>query len=338
MPTLRARLTALDPAAWAPRRPLLALALPGLFAAFFLVIGPLWPTGHVVGYVLHALSLAAPRWCVWLWPLWSVGLALRVPALAPGALVGALLGVALAGDPGADPDPGRGWRVVSSNVNAYSPEGPEGVSEALGALAADVVLIIEKRPEEIPGMRRAADNFAVEVPRPSHHTAAFCRDGLACEAVITEEFGSETSKMPLALVRLPDGICLFGIHSPPPAPYDPSGLLPYLQRVAAALSGGRVAADWGPCRAGDPAVVAGDLNTIPRSEAYRTLLRGTGLRDALASRGVYAASWPSGGGWPDIPFFQLDHLLPGDVDVWAERVRRVPGADHKALVFRVARR
>ena len=69
-------------------------------------------------------------------------------------------------------------------------------------------------------------------------------------------------------------------------------------------------------------------------EAWSTLLH-RGLRDRLLSWGVWAASWPAGGGWPNLPFFQLDHLLVGPVEIPRVQQVRVPGSDHIALVLDV---
>ena len=46
----------------------------------------------------------------------------------------------------------------------------------LGALAADVVVVIEQRATAIPGMRLVAHNFDDDLPRISHATAVFCRE------------------------------------------------------------------------------------------------------------------------------------------------------------------
>lgn len=325
----------LDPAAWSPRAQVLALFLPAIALVASAAGAALAPDRYVLTHIVKALLLMAPRWCMAMWPLWAMLLGWRAPRLRPPAVVLGLFGLATAGWPETDRTlDAPGWTVVSTNVNSYSPEPDTRALEAeLLALDPDVVLVIEKRLLALAGYRRV-DNFDDPLPRPSHGTAVFCKDGVDCAAEVTEEFGSETMKMPLALVRLGGDLCLLGVHSPPPVPFDPSGIGPYIGRIAEAVEGGRMARDWAPCRAGDPIVLVGDLNAPPRSTAYRALVDGEGLRDTRARTGVYGATWPAGGGWPDLPYFRLDHLLAGDVEITEVYARRMSGADHKALVFR----
>jgi endonuclease/exonuclease/phosphatase (EEP) superfamily protein YafD len=230
--------------------------------------------------------------------------------------------------------PDQTLRLVSTNVNAFSDlDSPDSLEATLGTLDADVIIVIEQRAMQIEGMVRAADNFEDDLPRISHATAVFCREGLDCEARVTPEHGSQSMKMPMGIARLPGAeICFLGIHGPPPAPYDPTGIQPYMDWVASHIDDGRISVDWDPCLVGDRVVIAGDLNAVPWSRAWSTLLH-RGLTDRLLSWGIWGASWPAGGGWPDLPFFHLDHLLLGPVEVPRVVHMRVPGADHKALVI-----
>lgn len=325
---------ALDPACWSWGAARLALFAPGLLALGLRVLAPLLPDEFVWVHAAKALLLVAPRWCLALWGPAALLLAARARALAPAALVLGVFGLASAGRPLSDA-PGEGYRIVTSNVNTYGENPTPGATEhALAALDADVVVALERRPEQIPGLRRVADDFEDDMPRPSHASAVFCREGVACEAAVTEQIGSETMKMPVALVRLGGELCLLGVHAPPPAPYDPSGIGPYIQEIARHLAAGRLSLDWGPCRAGDPALVSGDLNAVPLSTAWRTLDRCCGLSAPLLAHGVFASSWPAGGGWPNLPVFPIDHVFAGAVEVSGLRLARVPGTDHKAVMMR----
>jgi hypothetical protein len=247
------------------------------------------------------------------------------------------VGLVLAGIPEFPPsDIATGLKVVSANVNAYSDtEDSAPLEAALSELKAGVLITIEERAHNVVGMTRVADNYEEDLPRISHGTAVFCRDPVQCDARITEEFGSDHSRMPLALVRLTHGvqrpICLLGIHSPPPAPFDTSGIGPYISTIASHLEDGSISTPWNPCQRGDDAVVLGDMNAVPWSTAWRAL-RATGLTDVLRWRGIYASSWPAGGGWPNLPLLRLDHLLVGTTDAQGVHLQRIPGSDHKALV------
>jgi len=325
-------LLALDPARWSGRSQALLLLSPALAAPACLGLAALLPQDRVWPAAFAALFLASPRWILAFWTPLGLLLGLRVRPLLPAGLVLGALGLLLAGSPLPD-DPGEGWLFVSSNVNAYGEDPtPHALEEALGALHADVVLTVERRAERIPGMVRAADDYDDPMPRPSHGSAVFCREGFPCEAAVTPQIGSDTMRMPVLITRVAAELCLLGIHSPPPAPYDATGVVPYIQAVASHVEAGRMSQDWGPCRAGDPVIAAGDLNGVPWGRAWRTL-RVRGLDTPLLRHGIWATTWPAGGGWPNAPFFSLDHLFVGQATVSGLGLRRVPGSDHKAILF-----
>lgn len=323
----------LDPRAWSDRGRALALLLPPLLIGLCFGLAALLPEDQVWPHAAQAGFLAAPRWILAAWAPWALLVGWRVPRLLPAALVLGSCGLVFSGRPLWEPE-GPGWRFVSANVNAFGEDAEPGLLERqLAALEADVLVVIERRPEQIPGMVRVADDFDDPMPRPSHATAIFCREQDLCQAQMTPQIGSKTMKMPVGLVRVGGELCLLGIHAPPPAPYDATGIVPYVEEVARHIDEGRMALDWGPCRAGDPVIAAGDLNGVPWGWAWRTLVA-RGLSAPLHAHGIFAASWPSGGGWPDAPFFSLDHLFVGQATVSGARLVRLSGADHKAIVYR----
>jgi endonuclease/exonuclease/phosphatase (EEP) superfamily protein YafD len=317
----------------------LLLALPGLVA---LACGPLvhtLPEDTVLAQALSAILSAAPPWLALVWIPWAIVGAWRTGLWGPG-LACAILGLVFMGRPVATlpQDIGRpddAVTVLLVNVNAFSDDPDVSALESrIAAQSADVVVVLELRGKQVPGMRRVADNFDTRLARVSHATAVFCRDGFACEAEVTPEFGTKTSHMPVALVSLGNGLCLLGAHAPPPVPLNPTGLRPYMEAVAAHIEAGRLVDDWGPCRGGDAAVLSGDLNSVPGMPVV-SLIHSRGMRDALRGGGVFAASWPAGGGWPNLPVFPLDHLLVGDANVSDVRQVRVPGSDHIGVRFRL---
>jgi endonuclease/exonuclease/phosphatase (EEP) superfamily protein YafD len=283
-----------------------ALAAPACFG-----LAALLPQDQVWPAAVAALFLASPRWILALWAPLGLLLGLRVRPLLPAGLVLGSLGLLLSGAPLAD-EPGEGWFIVSANVNTYGedPE-PHALERALGALRADVVLTVERRAEQIPGMLRVADDYGDLMPRPSHGSAVFCREAFPCEAAVTPQIGSDSMKMPVVLTRIDARLCLLGLHAPPPAPYDATGVVPYMAAVASHVEGGRMSGDWGPCRAGDPVIASGDLNAVPWGRAWSTL-RARGLETPLLRHGIWATTWPAGGGWPNAPFFALDHVFVGE--------------------------
>lgn len=325
------------PAAASRAPVLLASLAPGLLAVGLGLISLGMPQDRIAGHILQALLLSAVPWALLLGLptcLWLLKVRRPLPVL-PALCAYALC---LGPPPGCGAGAGQGLLVVSANLDAYS-EGPPGAEQALASLGADVLLTIERRAEVVPGLLRVADNYPVPMARPSHGHAVHCRPGLDCQAAITPEFGSASTVMPAGLLRLavPGGeghrACLISVHAPPPAPKDPTGLHPYMERVASQLHQGRLARQWGPCLAGDPALVVGDFNTVPGAPAWRRLSQ-AGLSRAEPHLAPWQATWPAGGGWPDLPVFALDQALVGPgLRVEGLRRVRIPGADHKALVF-----
>lgn len=281
----------------------------------------------------RSVLLTVPRWLVLCWVPWGVYWGWKDGR--KGFYLWALGAFLVAGVPPLPMDSGEGIVVVAANVQAYSDE-VSPLEDALAALDADVVITIEKRGERIEGMGRVADNYDRELPRSSHGSAVFCRKGRLCTAEITEEFGVVPGcGMPIAVVRFESALCVVGMHAPPPAPVCSDGLTPYVDEVVSHVrSDGRVDGDWGPCRDGDPLLVMGDLNYVPGSRVHRSLVD-AGLRDETRWHGIWASTWPAGGGWPKLPFFRLDQILAGDVDVSGVRYVSLPDADHRAVRLRV---
>jgi endonuclease/exonuclease/phosphatase (EEP) superfamily protein YafD len=319
-------------AKWSHPRVLLMCALPAALSLVGVGLAECVPSDAVWGHLVHAIGWMAPRWLMLLTPFWCLRVSLASGRRWAPAVV-SLLALPLVGLPLGEAS-GPGLRVLVGNVNAYTAE-PEGLAAAIAETRADVVIQVEARAFEIPGYTLIADNRGDVLPRPSHASAVFCRQGVACEGAVSEQFGSRKKKMPVALARLPDGVCVFGMHAPPPVPLDATGLQPHMERVASYVNEGVMARPWGPCQRGDPVVIAGDFNAVPGSWATRAL-SATGLRDHLAHWGLFALSWPFGGDILTFPVFQLDHLFVGQVHISGVEFLRLPGADHRAILMTVA--
>lgn len=320
-----------------PPRSLAILCLPAFVAALCGLVAAVSPEETTAGYAVGALARSAPPLLMLAWPLWAAAL-WRAGRLSGRAALLALLALPLAGlPPLPQPAPGPDESVVIvSNVNAYS--GDDGRLEAFFAdQQADAIITVERRGARISGMQRVADNYGEPLPRPSYGSAAFCRDTRRCSATVSELIGSETIAMPVVLLRI-GGVCVLGLHAPPPYPYDPSGIAPYVSAVLERTRGGTMRAGWGVCQPGDAAVLVGDLNAVPGSAPHRRLRR-AGLTDVRRFSGVYGLTWPTGAGWGPIPLLRLDHVFVGpDSPARLVRTLRVPGADHKALVVAIRER
>ena len=305
--------------------------VPLVLAAVLRAVGELFPPDEVWGHMGHAVCLSAWPWLCLFSPIWALLARLRAKRWTWAMWV-AMAALPLAGLP-FSADSGQGQPVLVANVNAYT-AGRQDLAEAMAAVDADVVIEVEARARHIAGMVRVAHNFDVQVSRPSHYSAIYCKPEVSCDGLITEEFGAENMVMPLAMVRLQGDVCLMGTHGPPPVPFNIAGLMPYMERIASSIEDGRMAAAWGPCRQGDAVIVAGDMNAVPGSWATRPF-DGRALKDLMAGHGVFATTWPSGGDWINLPLMQLDHIWVGAVQASDPRTLRLPGSDHQGLFFRI---
>lgn len=274
-------------------------------------------------YAIQAICLSALPWGLGLWTIWALVLAWKwkakwywlfwftpwwfgIPQCAPST----------------EPS---GQDILAVNVNAFTGNQAQ-LENALADMEADIVIVIEKRAEQIRGMTRVADDFDPPLHRASHHMAVFCRK--QCKAWVSPQIGSDSMAMSFALVQPRQGVCVIGIHAPPPAPYDSTGTIPYILFLAKHIENGVLREDWQVCRKGDSVMVMGDMNSVPASRPYRLLLA-TGLTDFRGGTGVFGGSWPVGGGWPLVPFFRLDHLLATkDLPIDGVHSVRVPDSDH----------
>ena len=293
-------------------------------------VGELFPSDQVWGHMGHAVFLSAWPWWFAISPIWAVVARWRAGrwtwAMWVGLAVSPLAGLPFA------PDSGEGTPILVANVNAYT-VGRAPLARRLADTGAKVVIEVEARARAVPGLLRVAHNFDKSVSRPSHYAAVYCHPSVHCEAAITEEFGAANMVMPLALVRIEQTLCLMGTHAPPPVPFNMAGLMPHMERISSAIDGGVMTKDWGPCKRGDPVVVAGDMNAVPSSWATRPF-DNKGLSDHMFGHGLFATTWPSGGDWLNFPLMQLDHLWVGKAEVGDVHLVRLPGSDHQGLFFR----
>jgi hypothetical protein len=284
------------------------------------------PTTSFAGSLLNACLLSSVHWAFLLWVAGGAWLLFRLKQRWAG--VGfALVGGLCLGSPFSPT--GTGLLLVSANVQAYA-NNAAALEARLSQEGADVLLTIERRAEQIEGMVRVGDNYASALPKPSYGMAFYCKEGLACEAWISPRMGEGACGMPVGLLRLPSGACVVGVHVPPPVPGCAKGIQPYVSWVTERLDAGRISQDTGPCTRGDAVLVIGDFNAAPGSKTTRRLLD-QGLRDPQAGRGIYASTWPAGGGWPNFPVFRLDHVFAGALTVTGVQQFSLPQADHQAL-------
>lgn len=312
------------------RNTLLFLVPPGLMVLCW-GVAQLLPFTDPWTVAIGSTLLTAPRWCWLLYAWWGIRTTLlrKRPGLplVLGLVATLMAGIPLGGEDSPD------LKVATANVNYYARGELADLTRSLHNLHADVLLVLEGRAEEIPGMVLVGDNRGPDLPQKSRAAQVYCREGLQCQSLITPLQGKGRCTMPIALTAVEGALCFVGVHSPPPVPYCVEGQIPYLEGVADHLQDGKLRAAWGPCEEGWPVILAGDLNAVPGSPPFEIMTR-AGLRDFLPSwMGIWSATWPNGGGWPKAPFFRIDHLLAGGgLRLHGFRYASIDGSDHRAVV------
>ena len=228
-----------------------------------------------------------------------------------------------------DVGPGTGERtILVANVNAFSGQ-EELLQKELAAGGDDFIMQIERRTQSIPNMKRVGHDQKNTDLRISHYSEVYCAED--CQAAVTGQIGSETMAMPIALLHLDDGICVVGIHAPPPLPVDPTGMKPYLDYLAARISAGLLIDDWLVCHKEDRVLLMGDLNAVPHSLPYRRLLD-MGLVDVRRRSGVFGATWPMQDFYSPIPVFRLDHIMASEaLKIGGWESVSISNSDHRGL-------
>ena len=297
--------------------PLLLIVVFWCYARFF-------PTTNMTGYALQAIFLSAPPYFCLVFPVYTILLWRKTLRYHTLWICIFWVGVGVP-----DHGPGIGKRsILVANVNAFSGH-EELLQKELSTGGDPFVMQIERRVQSIPNMKRVGHDEKNVNLRISHYSEVHCSND--CQASVTDQIGSDTMSMPVALLHLDEGICIVGIHAPPPLPVDSTGMKPYLDYLAMYISAGRIAKDWMVCRKGDHVLLMGDLNAVPYSNPYRRLLD-MGLVDVRRKSGVWGATWPMEGFYSPIPVFRLDHVMVGNgVQVTGWETVSISNSDHRAL-------
>jgi hypothetical protein len=183
-------------------------------------------------------------------------------------------------------------------------------------------------------MNRVGFDTINEGLRTSHYSDVYCAK--ECRADVTEQIGSQTISMPIALLRIPDpnsthNICVLGIHAPPPLPVDATGMIPYIDHLDRYIAHGLIAEDWLVCHRGDVVLLMGDLNAVPGSFPYERLIN-MGLRDVRSWSGIWGATWPMEYFYLPIPIFRLDQILVGGgLELKGWEAVTISNSDHRGI-------
>lgn len=297
----------------------LGLSLWGGMPALADVITPL--TGHLMGLgVAAALALIARRHTGWILAC-GIGLTIGLHALLGlGRCCGAPMGPEPAAktESGAEVAPGNSFSVLSLNT-WHTAENVDQLGRYLATAPADIVILSEFGPT-----KRAL----LEELRGIYPYQADCAAEWHCSLVLLSRIPFEAggasriaSDMPAFVwARFAGSMTVIGTHL-----WRPSRD-PWTHAREARALGDFIRHIEGPV------VLAGDLNTSPWSNAFRTLRAETGLEPA----NMLMPSWPA---WPiALPQVALDHVLlsPG-LTVIASGTGPAVGSDHLPVWARLQR-
>lgn len=293
------------------------------------------PWEHPWLYPIHTILLVQPIWIACIWPVWTWFIGRRLQAsLKWGSMAISTIAFGWSVGVFAPHQKVSGTQVLIANVNAYAGE-QDMLQGYLSMIGISHIVLLEKRAEEISGMRRVADDFDTVVKKPSHHSAVFCVDD--CTAWVSPQIGSATMAMSLVVMPLPKQTCVIAVHIPPPTPIDATGMRPYVEYIESVVESGRLLRDWEGCSKSDAVVVAGDFNAVSGSWAHRRLIA-LGLHDAQIGTGLSGATWPAESkDFLQLPVFRIDHVLHHpDLSVGVQQIR-IPHSDHQGLLLSIDR-
>jgi endonuclease/exonuclease/phosphatase family metal-dependent hydrolase len=141
-------------------------------------------------------------------------------------------------------------------------------------------------------------------------------------------------RFPIATLRVETNqgpVAILAVHAPAPGRSCGPDNERALEELRSWVSEGRLTAAIGAARAGDPVIVAGDLNALPFSRGVRGL-HAAGLRDTWSE--CHARPVLTWAPWPWLPrLARIDYILVGgSIDIEESWVFDVPGSDHSLVM------
>jgi endonuclease/exonuclease/phosphatase (EEP) superfamily protein YafD len=267
-----------------------------------------WQWLYLVGLVLACgiLTLNDRRWALWLLAMPLVGLTASSPAIDVGHVTIQNTEV---------------LTIASANVNLGNRDSA-ALIRWLAEAKPDVVILLEVSPEYVRGLDLLSGYpFRHLVPRHDPFgIAVLSRFPFSYVKTVEGEGGREHIESLIDWKGQP--IRLIAWHPMPPiSPFDHTSRNQQLFALAKAAK-----------NSGQPAILAGDLNATPWSNAF------SGLDQAGLSRATgLTPTWPAiGYGWMGIP---IDSVLV--TSQWAVMEKKVGpnlGSDHLPVLVRIALR
>lgn len=228
--------------------------------------------------------------------------------------------------------------IVTSNLYAGN-QRAERATQRLLRSDPDVLVVLEYTGYNLAQDRLAEYRAVARFAAPNAHgIAVYVRSGIEAVGTVIASPVSGPCAMPIATVRLNSStapITLIALHAPPPLRACNNMTGPTVTAVQQWLSEGRLQHDIGVGVRGDMTIVAGDLNSFPRSSWIRDFAR-LGFEDAGDGAGtMYSGTWSPYAAIPKV--IRIDYVfVPTQLEVTEARTFRVPGSDHKGILLSVA--
>ncbi len=301
----------------------LMLSVAGHLTSFSDVLAPL--TGHFVGVGLAAsLALLARRWMM---TTLAAGLVATLAVHATLGLAHCCRAPSGRGEPAivrpASQETGRGLTVLALNT-WHGHRDADRLEQYLLSVPADIVVLSEFGPTKQALLKRLRGTYPFQVE---------CAGEWPCSLAMLSRVPFESAgtsriaagKPAFVWARLAEAqhgaLTIIGTHLRRPSrnPWTHEKQMAELAQFIRRIDG--------------PLVLAGDLNTSPWSQAFRSLRMTTGLQPAS----LLTPSWPA---WPvAIPQVALDHIFVSqELSVSSAGTGPAVGSDHLPVWAHIQRR
>lgn len=251
-------------------------------------------------------------------------------------------------------------RIVAANIYAGNRQ-TKWLADRMGVWDADLIVLIEATHNNIDikqleksRRRNSIDRHRRQLkikdlplsddpnpPKPYNKSllrsgvdgiAVLSRQNLQASAALVAPPTQGNCHWPVATIRFTwrgQWYSALGVHAPPPVGGCERNEA-YLAAIAKWISQGKFNRDVGTARAGDTAMILGDLNTMPMAGNIDPLLD-AGLQDAYDEASLRPGpTWGFNFG-PD--FARIDYVLVAATEkVWNAWTLDLPGSDHRAVM------
>ncbi len=229
------------------------------------------------------------------------------------------------------------FRMAVANIHFENSHGNE-ISESLLNTGSDLLILFEWTGKNLNLKPLKARGYTIVLNEPRrgvHGVIVIAKHPEIRDAVLLPAPVRGPCPIPLAAIRVHwkgKFVTILGVHAPPPVPACKETTEPTLQAIASWVQGGRLVRPVGSGDAGEPVIIAGDLNVSPFNSVLQELSE-AGLQDAYST-----TSWRPGPTWAPRPWLpacvRIDYIwIPKGFRTLNAHVAPLPGSDHRGVVI-----